>query len=81
MDKDRSLVFSGIDAFDIVKELMVKYGIDETPKEVMDKLRRGDTPSGRKVANLIRYCAFGRVIVVDLAFEIQKRLKLSKTKA
>lgn len=69
------------DTSKIIGKLMKKYGIEESIKEVFDKLKKGEKTKGRKIANLIREIAEGKLAEENLSSELQKRLTLPQKKA
>lgn len=65
----------------IIKNLMEKYNLRETPEEVLEKVTRGEITIGEKIAGIIKEIVESGKSTTELSLMLQKSLKIEKEKA
>ncbi len=65
----------------IITELLKRYGLKETPKDVFEKIHKEEEPFGTTVAKSVKEIAEGKAQIKDLPNLLQKRLNLPVEKA
>jgi len=64
----------------IISELLKKYQLQETPKELSKKLTKREIPRGGIILDIAIEVAQGKILKKDLTSALQKRLEISEEK-
>jgi len=65
----------------IISELLEKYNLEETPGDLWEKLKKGESPHGGIIADVVVEIAKGKIKKDDLVPTLQERLNLPKPTA
>ncbi|MBZ9578248.1 hypothetical protein KJA14_00030 [Patescibacteria group bacterium] len=79
-NQNQEIVFKK-DPSKIISELMEKYGLSETKENFLEKIRKGETTTRRKIAEIIRGVIDGKISTEDLVTTFQQHLNVSKETA
>jgi hypothetical protein len=62
----------------IISNLMEKYGLKETVKDIEEKMDRGEITNGEKIARIVAEAAENDLSIEDISALLEKRLAITK---
>jgi hypothetical protein len=65
----------------VIAKLMEKYGLKETPKDILEKIDRGEITIGEKIAGIVAETVENELLLEDVVSKLEQNLNIPRETA